>query len=67
MRMEAAIERLKEEKFAVKVDYSAKQSLKQKIKRVLVMPIIDRLLPRGSNCRYKVKKAYFSIRGWKCE
>ncbi len=42
------------------------ESFKQKVKRKLVIPIVDMLLPKGSNRRHKVKKVYFRLRGWEC-
>ena len=66
MQMETAIKRLKEEMLSEQTKGSAKESFKQKIKRKLLMPIMDMFFPKGSHRRYKVKKAYFRLRGWKC-
>lgn len=67
MRMETAISRMKEEILVVQqAKCPVKESFKQKVKRKFIMPVMDALLPKGSNRRYKVKKAYFKLRGWKC-
>ena len=41
------------------------QTLKQRIKAEWVMPIVNKLLPRGSRRRRVLKHVYFKLRGWK--
>jgi len=43
-----------------------KEALWSKIKRKLIMPIVNRLLPYGSQRRNKAKKAYYKLRGRSC-
>lgn len=40
------------------------QTLKQRIKAEWIMPVLNKILPKGSKRRLFFKRAYFKLRGW---